>query len=239
MFGVGGLIVGLFLFPLVSLLIWNLQKREKVGQYLIHMLFRFFVEMMRFLGIMDYKIEGLDKLNDPQGSLVIANHPTLVDVVLLIAFMPKVDCVVKSALMRNPVMIGPIKAANYIVNSDPEALIESCSKRLRAGNSLIIFPEGTRTKPGKDLKFQRGAAGIALRANARITPVTINCEPLTLTKSNKWYQVPPRKFVITMQVKDVLDLDEIIENKEPASRAARHLTSFLQDYFTKEAAIHE
>ena len=237
-FGVGGLIVGLLLFPLVNLVFWQPERRTAVGQYLIHKLFRFFVEMMCFLGIMEYDIKGLEKLQNAQGTLIVANHPTLIDVVILIAFLPKVDCVVKQALRKNPVMIGPVAAANYIVNADPERLIEDCSERLQSGNALIVFPEGTRSIPGKPYKFQRGAAGIALRAGVKMTPVCISCVPSTLTKAEKWYQIPARKFFVTLNVRDAIDVNDVIASDMPKSKAARHLTKYLQDYFMKEIPPH-
>ncbi|MDX1693947.1 MAG: 1-acyl-sn-glycerol-3-phosphate acyltransferase [Ketobacteraceae bacterium] len=238
-FGVGGLIIGLVLFPLVNLLIWNQQRRKIVSQYLIHKLFRFFIEMMRFLGIMDYQVNGLEKLRNAQGTLIVANHPTLIDVVILISFLKKVDCVVKADLMKNPVMIGPVKAANYIINSDPEKLITDCSQSLQNGNALIIFPEGTRTEPGKPFRFQRGAAGIALRSNVDITPVVMDCTPSTLTKSEKWYQIPPTRFYITLDVRDPIRVEDVVDTSLPRSVVARRLTTYLQDYFTKEVSVHD
>lgn len=238
-FGVGGLIIGLVLFPVINLLFWNKRRRTRMSQYLIHKMFRFFIEMMRFLGIMDYRINGLDKLKSAQGTLIVANHPTLIDVVILIAFLEKVDCVVKSALMKNPVMMGPVKAANYIINSDPEKLIDDCSQALQNGNALIIFPEGTRTQPGKPFRFQRGAAGIALRSNVDITPVVIGCTPSTLTKSEKWYQIPPTSFYVTLDVHEPLRVRDVVDTDAPRSVAARHLTSYLQDYFTNEVSLND
>ncbi len=233
-FGVGGLFIGLLVFPLINLVVWDRDKKTIIGQRLIHKLFRLFVEMMCSLGIMTYEIQGLEKLQKAQGTLIVANHPTLIDVVVLIAFLPKVDCVVKAALMKNPVMIGPVKAADYIVNSNPEKLITDCAKRIEKGNALIIFPEGTRTTPGQPLKFQRGAAGIALESGADITPVVIRCEPSTLTKAEKWYQIPPRKFAVSVTVKDTIKVAELGDASEPRSLANRRLTQYLQDYFTKE-----
>ena len=234
----GGLIIGLVLFPIVNLVYRRKERRTVVGQYLIHRMFRFFIDMMRFLGIMEYHINGVEKLQNAGATMVVANHPTLIDVVILIAFMPKVDCVVKGALTKNPVMIGPVKAANYIVNTDPEKLIDDCSDTLSRGNSLIIFPEGTRTQPGKPFKFQRGAAAIALRSAVDITPVVIRCVPSTLTKSEKWYQIPPRKFVVTLDVREPIKVAEVVSPDLPNSVAARHLTKFLQNYFTTEYALH-
>ena len=130
------------------------------------------METMRVLGILTYRVEGAERLRKP-GRLIVANHPTLIDVVLLVSQMPEVDCIVKRGLWRNPFLRWPVSWAGYLPNSEGEQLIEACAATLRRGHSLLVFPEGTRTVPGKPLRMQRGAAHIALAADAEILPVTI------------------------------------------------------------------
>ena len=128
--------------------------------------FRAFMETMRVLGILTYRVEGAERLREP-GRLIVANHPTLIDVVLLVSQMPEVDCIVKRGLWRNPFLRWPVSWAGYLPTAAGEELIEECSATLRRGHSLLVFPEGTRTVPGKPLRMQRGAAHIALAADSR------------------------------------------------------------------------
>ena len=148
---------------------------------------------MRVLGILTYRVDGAERLREP-GRLIVANHPTLLDVVLLVSQMPEVDCIVKRGLWRNPFLRWPVSWAGYLPNIEGEALIEECSATLRRGHSLLVFPEGSRTVPGKPMRMQRGAAHIALAADSEILPVTIACDPPTLFKGNPWYRVPARRF---------------------------------------------
>ena len=53
---------------------------------------------MHRLGIMRYKINGLEKLNRP-GQLILANHPTLIDIVFLLSRIPVASCIVKKKIM--------------------------------------------------------------------------------------------------------------------------------------------
>ncbi|WP_164570717.1 lysophospholipid acyltransferase family protein, partial [Pseudomonas viridiflava] len=73
-------------------------------------------------------------------------------------------------------------------------------ERLQGGQTLIIFPEGTRTQPGQPPAFHRGAAAIALRGASMITPVTIKVSPTTLTKAEPWYRIPQRRVHFTLHV---------------------------------------
>ena len=166
------------------------------------------------------------------------NLTPLIDVVFLIGFIRQADCVIKSSLRSNPFTKIPTGLARYIANGDPESVIAEAAASLDRGNSLIIFPEGTRSTPGKKLKMQRGAANIALRAGIPITPVVITCEPTTLTKKLPWYRVPSRRFHISMSVCENIDT-AMYQREEIPSIAARHLTRFLQNYFTQELALNE
>jgi 1-acyl-sn-glycerol-3-phosphate acyltransferase len=234
-FGLGGLVIPLLLLP-VPLFIRDQDRRERFTKRLIHKSFRFFIELMRRLGILTYEVQGLDRLNRP-GQLILANHPTLIDVVFLISFIPHADCVVKSSLLRNPFTRGPITAGRYIANDNPDAVIGAAQASMARGNSLIVFPEGTRTTPNQALKMQRGAANIAIRTANNITPVIIKCVPSTLTKQEKWYQIPSRKFHVSFRVMDELDTQPYLSDSP--SVAARQLTKELQAYFTKETARDE
>ncbi|MGH6629101.1 MAG: lysophospholipid acyltransferase family protein, partial [Burkholderiales bacterium] len=161
----------------------------------------------------------------------VANHPSLIDVVLIISLMPPVDCIVKQALWRNPFLRWPVRWAGYIPNTTPEALVEDCARTLRAGNSLLVFPEGTRTAPGQPLRFKRGAAQVALAAACEIVPITISCTAPTLTKGQKWYQVPRQRGHWVVSVDAPMRIDSFL--KDSPSVAARRLTRHLLDYYTE------
>ena len=233
-FGLGGALLSLTIFPIVNLLIWNQKKRKVVGQYIVHLSFRFFIGFMNRAGLLDYEIVGREKL-DGQPCLILANHPSLIDVVFLISFMKKVDCIVKQSLLHNPFTIGPVRAAGYIGNSGAERLVDDCVQSLVSGNSLVMFPEGTRSKPGQPLNFQRGAANMVVRAECPIRPVTISVNPATLTKAEKWYQIPPTKIKVVIRVGDDLDVMPLISSAPNQTIATRQLTRYLEDYFTEEA----
>src|SRR5690606_42122790 len=108
------------------------------------------------------------------------HRPPLIAVVFLVALVPEADCVVKASLAKNPFTRGPIRATGYICNDSGPELIRACIDSVQAGNSLILFPEGTRTPVSGPMRLQRGTAYIAVRGPCDITPVRIHCEPLSL-----------------------------------------------------------
>jgi len=186
--------------------------------------------------IMDWEVQGIEKLKRP-GVLVVSNHPTLLDVVFLIAFMPNADCIIKNAILKNPIMSGIVSLSGYIKNDSGALLIEDAKKSLNYGNSLIIFAEGTRTKPNKKISFLRGAANIIIRTKTAPTPVIISCFPKTLSKENKWYDIPNKKFNLTIRVLEEMEMNRFLVL--PPGIGARQLTNHMEEFFRKEIALNE
>ena len=231
-FGLGGFVLWAVVFPIIRLCLR--QRQAEVTRWIIHKSFYAFLRLMEFLGIMRMEVEGAEKLHQCGGALILANHPTLIDVVVLVSLMPSASCVVKQALWRNPFLGGVVRAAGYISNSDSDRLIDDCADDLRAGQPLIVFPEGTRTRHGRPLAFQRGAAHIAQRSAVPVIPALIDCQPSTLSKSERWYQIPPRRFVLRVRVLDPIPLERWVAPGEAQPIMARKLTRAFEGFFVQE-----
>jgi 1-acyl-sn-glycerol-3-phosphate acyltransferase len=233
-FGIGGTLLSLTLFPVLRLLAGTRERAQPLIRAALRHSFRLFAGLMRTLGLVSWEVRGQERLLKP-GQLIVANHPTLIDVVLLLSLVPDATCVVKRGLWRNPFLRWPVAWAGYIPNNESQTLVRDCSAALRAGHSLLMFPEGSRTTPGQPLKLKRGAAQIAIASAAPVLPVVITCEPLMLTKHAPWYRVPPRPghwvLAVGMPVPDSL-----VRHPAPPSIAARHLTQHLAALFAKGPA---
>ncbi|EWG98962.1 lysophospholipid acyltransferase family protein [Halomonas sp. BC04] len=230
-FGIGGLFIGLVVAPLLSVCVRDNERRHYLARCLIQRCFRAFIGLMQVFGVLDYHFDRQERLQRP-GLLVLANHPSLIDVIFLLAHMPHADCIVKGRLATNPFTRGPIRAAGYITNGDPEAVLDAARKSLARGSSLVLFPEGTRTTPQRPIKFRRGGANIALRTATDITPVLISCKPTTLTKGEPWYHIPRYKVQLELRVLEDLPIND--DNQQPTGQAARQLTRRLSDHFNRE-----
>lgn len=234
-FGLGGLVITVVVVPALYCLPGDRCARERRVQLSIHRLMQGYVRMISLLGVVSYRIEGVEKLRDAR--LILANHPSLLDVVFLISMVPNACCVVKGKLTRNFFTRGPIKAAGYIMNEEAADVIDAAAAAMDAGQALIVFPEGTRTQPSTGLQFRRGAANIAIRTGSAISPVLIYCEPAGLTKNQRWYQVPDKRMHLRFLVMDTLAIDSYKEDTRP-SVSARKLNGDLVSYFERELAAH-
>ncbi len=231
LFGIGGAILWLIVFPALHLFVRDAEKRGRLARGLVSRTFAFFIGYMHRIGILTYEIKGLEKLQRP-GLLILANHPTLIDIVFLISLLKNADCVVRSGLAKNIATRGAVGATGYICNDNGADLINACIQSVRSGKNLVIFPEGSRSKPDHLLPFQRGAANIAVRGRLNITPILIKCSPPTLSKGLEWYNIPSRRFHVNIEV--LPDIPVEMFSVDTEALAARKLTEYLTHFFETE-----
>ncbi|WP_284398428.1 lysophospholipid acyltransferase family protein [Dyella lipolytica] len=232
LFGLGGLVLRLIVLPLLGLLPGDALVRRRRARAAISKAFYLHVQFMYRSGVLIYDFEGAERLGRP-GQMIIANHPSLIDVVFLIAHIRDANCIVKQSLWRNPFTRGPVRRAEYVSNNGSPDMLEQAADALREGQTLIVFPEGTRTKPGMPPVFHRGAAAIALRGARVITPVFIAVKPTTLTKAEPWYRIPARRVRVTLRVgQDIAP--ESFTADAPQPIASRRLNEHLHRLFLKE-----
>lgn len=233
-FGVAGLVIGLLVFPLLFVFVRDARTRQRAARRLIGKSFGAFVWLINGMGVLSYEVLGRENIEYGRNQLIIANHPTLIDVVFLISMFPESDCVIKGAVTRNPFMRSTVAAANYISNSEPAELLNSCVERLKAGGGLLLFPEGTRSVPGRPIDFKPGAAAVAVRTGVAVLPITIECTPLFLTKDEPWYSVPPKRPHFAIRILPPVTLCELVPDHSDQRRARRAMNEALRVLITSE-----
>lgn len=242
-FGVLGLWGALVGAPWLHLRYRDREVRELRMQHLATGLFRAFMRVMTGLGLCTFRRDGVAERLAAPGQLIVANHPTLIDVCAILACMDHGACVTKEANTHNPTMAGVIRAAGYVANDGGRAMVEACAASLARGRSLLLFPEGTRSPAGGLGEFRRGAAHIALETGLDPVPVFVTCDPPTLMRGQKWYDVPERAFDLTLRVGDPIPVEpyrEALAAGEPRPRVARRLTAEIRETFEKglRGALH-
>jgi 1-acyl-sn-glycerol-3-phosphate acyltransferase len=235
LFGIGGLLLTLFVSPALWVFVRNSSARQLKAQFIIHRTFKLFLVLIRWLGGADIEFAGMEKLKNDHGCLIVANHPSLIDYVMLASCLPQCDCVVKSAIFKNPCMAGIVKAAGYISNDDVAHCVDECVERLQRGHILLVFPEGTRTTPGKHPTLVRGAAQIATHAKANLRLVHISLNTSLLDKRHKWYAGPLKRPLIRVEAKSKIGIKPFLREARSANAAARKLNMYLAEVLFPES----
>jgi len=194
----------------VSCLLWSLPaglihallpkgRGQRLGQWGISRGFRWALWVMRVTGVLRADLRPLDALRDERGLVIAANHPTMLDAVLLISRLPRVVCITKSALWDSLFLGGGIRLAGYVRNDAPLAMIRDAAQAVRAGSQLMIFPEGSRTGTPPIDPLHRSFAVMAKAAGAPVQTVLIEADNPYLTKS--WPLLRPPVLPLVFRVR--------------------------------------
>ncbi len=175
---------------LVPAIWFRTRRARQAGQNFIHRLFRFFLWYLDRCGIAVVDAKELVPLSNAAGAILVANHPSYLDAVMIAAKIPNVCCLMKSSLVGNVVLSGQSRLAGYVDNKAGSGLVKTCICRLQEGSNLLIFPEGTRS----DGALGPCKRGFALLARVTERPVqTIIVEvmpPGFLGKRTPFFRVP-------------------------------------------------
>ncbi|MSQ84002.1 MAG: 1-acyl-sn-glycerol-3-phosphate acyltransferase [Myxococcales bacterium] len=194
-FYAGGLALSWLVLPIVSLLGGGQLARTQRAQTIVRAGFRLFHDAMRW-GFLLHSNPRQAPLNLPAGPcVVVANHPTLVDVTAVLAAAPTMACVVKGPLFRG-LLLGNLMRQCWHIDGgmgsalDNAAVLEQAAQRLAVGTPVLIFPEGTRSPEQGLHPFKRGAFEMAVRANVPVVLLLLHCYPAVLAKTAPWYRAP-------------------------------------------------
>ena len=197
-FGAGGALLNLW----CALVFWlpATPGREHFFQRLIHRHFALWIWWLRQTRLFFIRYEGLERLPRGGGLVLVANHPGLMDITYLLARMPEAVCIFKPAIRRNPVLGGAARLAGYLANDGGLDLIRAAAAQARAGATVIVFPEGTRTRGDSLNPFKAGFAFIAQRSGVPIQAVRITCDSNILSKAHVWWTLPrlPAHVTVTL-----------------------------------------
>jgi 1-acyl-sn-glycerol-3-phosphate acyltransferase len=187
--GLGSLAWSLAALPLYVLLPRPLGRR--IGRAAISRGYGLFWWFADLIGMAHLDSAVLDELREERGLIVVANHPTMLDAMMLVARLPRAVCIMKASLMANPLLGPPARLARYIRNDTLAGLLRLAVDDLREGGQLVLFPEGTRTTQAPLNPFRPGVSFIAKHAAVPIQTVFIETTSPYLRKGWPLWRLPP------------------------------------------------
>jgi 1-acyl-sn-glycerol-3-phosphate acyltransferase len=124
-------------------------------------------------------ISGKEKIQPNTTYVMVSNHQSLADILAVYRIYAHFKWVAKRELFRIPILGWTLKLNNYIPvdranRSSHLRMMKQCEDNLAQGNSLMIFPEGTRSKDGEIQAFKEGAFKLAAAAKVPILPILLN-----------------------------------------------------------------
>ena len=147
------------------------RRRRCYSWFLHHAVRRFLALCLGRRLIIDQSI----RLGEESPIIVVANHQSLVDVLVLLSIAPRMTIMVKGWVWKAPILGWIARAAGFLPTSlGQEQLLCAMRERSREGFHVIIFPEGTRSYDGRIGRFHNGAFQFSRQLGLDIQPVLIH-----------------------------------------------------------------
>ena len=166
----------------------------------------------------------------PKGSIIVANHISLIDICVLMAHLPDSTAIAKAAALKNPVLATTVRKMFLVNDEDPAQLLTKARELLKRGTNIIIFPQGTR----EGVKLHRGAARLAIELQVPVVPVRLKYDPVILTKHQPWYFVGDKMIQISVDFGPTM-----MPPKENNFHNAKAFTNECWAWITENSTCHE
>lgn len=222
-FGFTTLILALVIFPIMRLFIHPGERFKKHMRSFVSSSLAFFISVMHFIKALDLNPGDREAYRHLSSKIIVANHPSLLDPVVLISLIPNADTIV-SPKHNNVILSGVIRQLYMLGSLDYEDILGSCIESLNRGNCLIIFPEGTRTPRSGRNSIKKGAARIAMASGCNIIPLHIGgTDKYGLGRKDPWTGFNPNeRYVYDISMGPEISPEKYRDLSMP--RAVRALT---------------
>ncbi|WP_407276031.1 lysophospholipid acyltransferase family protein [Halothiobacillus sp. DCM-1] len=199
-------------------------QRQRRARTVIGAAFRLYLRFLTATCATRIDLTALRALQDASPRVLIANHPSLIDVILIVSQLPNTVCIMKASLRHNPLLGPAARLAGYIRNDGPLELVLKARTALAEGAHVLIFPEGGRTRNFPLDPFGPAAALIAQRAGVPLQPCVIWLDPPYLGKRWPLWRKPSLPWQGRVEPLDALppptDLRAASQRLEAQLRAA-------------------
>jgi 1-acyl-sn-glycerol-3-phosphate acyltransferase len=199
-----------------------------------HLLARFWANSILWVARAKITVSGAEKLDPDRSSMYMANHQSNADIPLLLGRLPvQFRWLAKAELFKIPIFGRAMRGVGYISidRSNRKSAFESlerAAQTIRNGTSVLIFPEGTRSRDGHMLPFKKGGFVLSVDSGVPIVPIIIRGTREIIPKGHFMIRPAP----ITMQILDPVETSGYTRKTKDALLA--HIRSILIDNIEKE-----
>jgi len=199
----------LILLSLGSGLVMKPVARRRFGQASLAFSLGSFITGLERLGVIRVDDTELSKHAATPGPMIIAcNHPALWDAPLVLRRIGRVSCIMKADVEENPFLRSGARFAGFVPNSPRLTMIREAVSRLRDGERLLLFPEGTRTRRERGVinRFRPGLALLAKKSGAPVLPVFISTDSPYLGKGWPIWKITELPVSISFRVGETMTI---------------------------------
>jgi len=218
----------LVLFP-IGVLLWLATFAFDRRRYALHRFTSLWASLYTWLNpAWPVRVIGRERLYEAGPAVIVANHLSLLDILVLFRLQSHFKWVSKIENFRVPVIGWNMRLCDYIPlrRGDKQstlAMFRQCDRALAGGSSILMFPEGTRSASGRLRAFNSGAFQIAARNRVPLQPIILRGTAEALPKRGFVLQ---GRHPITIEILDPIPASEIADH-EPEEMMVRVRGIFL------------
>ena len=176
------------------------EQQNRLGRRWMQRIFSGYLGLLDRGGILKVDNSALLAIRDEPSLILAPNHPSMLDVVLVISRLDNVGCIMKAELLDNIFLGAGARMAGFICNDPPRALVWQAVQDLQRGSQLLIFPEATRTVRLPVNALSGGFALIARKAGTPIQTILIETESPYLRKGWPLLRTPPGRVHVRVRL---------------------------------------
>ena len=223
--GVICLLISALAFPMRAFLPRLVSKR--LGRQLVSVSVRLYLHCLVLMGACRFDLSELDALQDAPAMVIVPNHPSLLDALMILSRVPNTNCIMKAGIVRNLFFGAGARLMDFIPNTPLRAMVHLATADLHRGSHVLLFPEGTRTARFPIGELQGTAGLIAKHAKVPLQTIFIETNSGFLGKG--WSLLWTPRMPITFRIRLGKRFDPPTHTTPFIEELARYFRSELAD----------
>lgn len=228
-FGAGAVILNFTVFPLAKYFI----KKENLLYFysdIIHKSWKWFVNWLITTKVIRLNIEDISTIKN---KVIAATHPSFIDVLILIALIPRTTCVVKHSLSKNPILTNLISSIFILDNDNLDSIKSQTKMMIEKGFNIIIFPSGTRHRKNEFPKIKKGAGTIAMNANVNIICLKYHTDFDFLFINQPIYEAGEKPVTYELTIAGEINTSEEMKKSDSEIAVKKNITKMIENMLYK------
>jgi 1-acyl-sn-glycerol-3-phosphate acyltransferase len=225
LFGIAALAINTLCWLLAALP--RSKRLETFARCMLYYLMRFWMWYLCAVGILAVTFPKIGELRRMRGIVLVANHPSLLDICWVLAASPHVTCYIKSDIRKNSFFNAIARMAGYVSNDSGLDGLHEAVARVNEGDILCVFPEGTRTQRPPMNPMKPGFALVARQAGAPIQILYIRTNSISFSKG-VFFRCGPMPIRIDIALGPRFEPDSSLYAHRSATRVEKAMRSDLE-----------
>lgn len=230
LFGAGAVILRYSAMLIVLIFIKDRGKQLKICSNILRHVWKFYLLLLKICRLVQIKLNDKEKIKNIKGSIIVANHPSLLDIVILTALIPYTTCFAAEKNGRNIFFKSTADLLFIVKSGNIEEWIAKASKFAEQEFNIVIFPAGSRHAIDEHPRLHRGAALLAQKIEKNIEVLKIENSFDFLAKNKPAYRISKEPVKYTISYAGAIDVKALMKKCTDEAELHSLITKQMSGY---------